>query len=381
VQQALRPYATAGVAIVGASLIAVTPMAPRLPDIQTRDVALTAGEDTLSDILAPWIDVYNTASENATTLINNEALAPAVGLQQLIANDSGYLQDFFNDPTSSTVTTISQEMQENLAAVLTGFTLQDPTSQTLTTVTEHTLNGAAGVIGTHAGLFQEIGSFLPASINPAEVTPIVDFLASPDSGIIMGMLGPEISPFVELFNCITAGDDFNTTLADVTGAFFNGADLNLDSLIPAIEESGFLPAGMSIENLDFAFGGLLTPGDVSVGPYELFNSSGDVTASIPAVGGSIFNSLGISLSNAPVLGSPDIASEAIGPIGAWEAWEQTIGALLGSGWDGKGAVGVTAPLTGVDLPTIPADFLDGGTIPATAAADLSSLVQEVLAAF
>jgi hypothetical protein len=38
-------------------------------------------------------------------------------------------------------------------------------------------------------------------------------------------------------------------------------------------------------------------------------------------------------------------------------------------------------LTGVDLPTIPADFLDGGTIPATAAADLSSLVQEVLAAF
>ncbi len=52
-----------------------------------------------------------------------------------------------------------------------------------------------------------------------------------------------ISPFVALCNSITAGDDFNTTLADVTGAFFNGADLNLDSLMPTIEQAGVLPAG------------------------------------------------------------------------------------------------------------------------------------------
>lgn len=366
---ALRPFATAGVAIVGASLIAITPVAAPLPDIGTfRDVALTSGEETLPDILAPWIDQFNTSSADATTLLNTFYDAPYIGLQQPIANLSGFLQDFFNDPTSSTVTSISSEMQANLAAVLAGYTLQDATSSTVNTVIAHTLDGTTGLSGSlHAYLFSELPSFLPSSVNPAEVTPIVDFLASPESGIIMGDLGPLISPLVELSNCITAGDDLNTTLADVTGAFFNGATLNLDSLIPAIEQAGVFPGGMNLENLDIAFGGLLTTG--SVGP------DGD------AVGGSIFNSIGIDLTGVPSLGSIDLTGQAVGPLGAWEGWAQTIGSLLG--WDGSGS-----PLADVTLPTIPDGFLDSGTAAAsvgadlsTAAADLSGLWQDLLAAF
>jgi hypothetical protein len=366
VQQALRPYATVGVALVGAGLIAMTPMAPRLPDtVSVQDIKLVSGEDTLPDIAAPWIDVFNTASENSTTLLNTFYDAPLIGLQQSTANDSGFLQDFFNDPTSSTVTSISQEMQENLAAVLTGFTLQGATSATTATVTEHTLEGLTNDSSDgHAFLFTEVPSFLPTSVDPAEVTPIINFLASPESGIIMGEIGPFIAPWVELYNCITAGDDFNTTLADVTGAFFNGADLNLDSLIPAIEQSGYLPSGMNIENLDFAFGGLLTPGDTSAG-----------------VGGSIFNSLGIDLTGVPFVSTIDADSEAVGPLGALEGWAQTVASLLG--WDGSGS-----PLADVTLPTIPTDFLDSGTAAATAGADLSSTaadlstwVQDLLAAF
>ena len=80
----------------------------------------------------------------------------------------------------------------------------------------------------------------------------------------MGELGPDHRPLVALGNSISAGDDFNKTLANMVGAFFNGADLNLDSLIPAIEQAGILPAGMNIENLDIAFGGLLSPGEVAI---------------------------------------------------------------------------------------------------------------------
>lgn len=58
------------------------------------------------------------------------------------------------------------------------------------------------------------------------------------------------------------------------------------------------------------------------------------------------------------MGTLDLDSAGIGPIGAWQAWGQTVGALLGSGWDGKGAVVVTPPLVGVDLPTLPTDLLD-----------------------
>ena len=358
-QQALRPYATAGVALVGAGLIAITPMAPRLPDTFTvQDIKLVSGEDTLPDIASPWIDVFNTASENATTLLNTFYEAPYIGLQQLIANQSGYLQDFFNDPTSSTVAGITQQMQENLVALLTGLTLQNASSDVTNTVLEHTLSSDdPGFAGGHLALFGLLPSFLPSSLNPAEITPILNFLASPDSGIIMGDLGPVISPFVALINSIDAGDDLNETLANMVGGFFNGADLSLNSLIPLIEQAGILPPGLNFENLDVAFGGLLSPGDVTAG-----------------VGGSIFNSLGLDLTGVPVFGSIDVAGQPVGPLGAWEGLEQTIAALLG--WDGSGS-----PLADVTLPTIPDDFLDGSTIPATAATDLSSLVQDLLAAF
>jgi len=363
VQQALRPYATAGVAIVAASLIAVTPMAPRLPEIQMRDVALTSGE---TDLLTPWIDEFNTASENTTTLLNSFYEAPGVGLQQYIANQAGFLQDFFNDPTSSTVTSVSQEMQQNLASILTGYTLQNATSETTKVVTAHTLDNLGSVFKVptgHSALFSEIPSFLPAS-DAATVTQILDFMASPSSGIIIGELGPYIAPWVALGNSITAGDDFNETLANMVGAYFNGATLNLDSLIPAIEQADVLPAGMNIENLDFAFGGLLTPGEV-----------GPITDGVtPDVGGSIFNGLGIDLTGVPVIGQLEAISQPVGPLGAWEGWAQTIASLLG--WDGSGS-----PLADVTLPTIPTDLLDGGASAATVAADLSTWVQDLLAAF
>ena len=98
-QQALRPYATAGVALVGVGLIAMIPMAPRLPDTLTvQDIKLVSGEDAASDLSTPWIDQFNTASENSTTLLNTFYDAPYIGLQQPIANLSGFLQDFFERP-------------------------------------------------------------------------------------------------------------------------------------------------------------------------------------------------------------------------------------------------------------------------------------------
>jgi len=69
VQQTLRPYVTAGIAIVGSGLIAATPVATPLANVQlSRDVALTSG---LGDLVGPWADVFNATSENITQLTNN----------------------------------------------------------------------------------------------------------------------------------------------------------------------------------------------------------------------------------------------------------------------------------------------------------------------
>jgi len=296
-----------------------------------------------------WTDVFNTASTNATTLLNNFFEAPGIGLQQMTANLSGYLQDFFNDPT--TINASMEQFQENLDAVVTGYGLQNADTATTNTVLAHTLEGPQ--LGGHYLLFGEIPGYLPAS-DAAEITPIINFLGSPESGIIMGMLGPGISPWVALLNSITDGDSFIDTLTNMVGGFFNGADLNLDSLLPAINGLGLFPAGMAIANLDIAFGGLLSPGGVG--------------ANADGVGGSIFNSVGIHASGVPTIGDIDAPSQAIGPIGALEGWGQTIATLLG--WDGTGS-----PLADTTLPIIP----DDGGATASAAADAFTWLQDLIA--
>jgi hypothetical protein len=360
-----------------------------------QDIKLVSGEDTLPDIAAPWVDVYNTASENASTLASNFFLAPGVGLQQELVNLSDQFQQFFNDPTSSTLASVVQEMQTNLDDVLTGLNLQGTSIGSFNEESGWTPDSIASLvlqhtmIGSHALMFGEIASYLPAS-DAGLIEPIVNFLGSPDSAILMGAVGPFISPFVELYNCISAGDDFNTTLADVTGAFFNGADLNLDSLLPTINSliGSEFPPGMTMAELDIAFGGLLSTGSVQVADYT---SSG---TEVPAVGGSIFNSVGLEFTGVPSVGTLDLTSEPVGPISAWETLSQTVSGLLGSDWsDPTASVGsglgspdisldVTAPGIGIDFPTLLSDLFGGSaSAGATAATDLSSLVQDFASLF
>ena len=49
---AMRPYATAGVAMVGASVIAVTPIAPSQPDIRIANPAVSLAAASVANIPA-----------------------------------------------------------------------------------------------------------------------------------------------------------------------------------------------------------------------------------------------------------------------------------------------------------------------------------------
>lgn len=85
------PLRNGGVVIAGTGLIAATPVAAPAPAAPAViDVALTG----LPGIVDTWQDVFNTASANATTLLNNYMLAPGVAWQQLFANWMGYTQQF-----------------------------------------------------------------------------------------------------------------------------------------------------------------------------------------------------------------------------------------------------------------------------------------------
>jgi hypothetical protein len=108
-----NPLVTAGVALVDAGVVAVTPMAappPGLPDVQTRAVQLMSGSDPLTQ----FGTVLQTAEADATDIYDHFSAAPFADLQQSIANDVGYVEDLLKNP--SDISRVLTDLQNNASA-------------------------------------------------------------------------------------------------------------------------------------------------------------------------------------------------------------------------------------------------------------------------
>lgn len=355
-QETTRHWLTAaGVVVAAAGMIAATPgispvQAGVQHDIQADAVRLTAGWDPF----APLQAAFDTAKANGTILGDNFLLAPGVGLQQAIANQIGYAKQLFDDPSSFEA--VSQQFAANAMKVLTGLTLIGADEETRDAVVKHTLGGMHGMA------LDMFPGFLAEGVDPEAFSAVMSVLASPLSGVLIGSIGPVVSPAVALLNSAVAisnalqAGDSTTALSSLLGvpagmvdAFLNGANLNLDALAPMINDAGLIKDTVTIAGLNIAFGGLLTPGSTDRSTYEYTDEDGN-KVTIPSVGGSIFNSLGmdIKLGALPI----SVKGEAVGPIGALQGLSQTVGVLLGSGWDdydGKGnAPAPKPPLVGLN---------------------------------
>jgi len=215
--------------------------------------------------------------------------------------------------------------------------------QTLGGVSEATPGGllfdgaAVPIEGVHTQVYDGLigqGFSVPGGLEGDVIAALDNFAASPLSGVLIGAVGPFISPEVELFDSLqTAVTDFTSgdptaaltqlidTPINVVDAFFNGATLNLDALVPFLEP--FVSAGdgggESITSLDIAFGGLFSPGSVVDGVGGVENG----------VGGSLLNSLGMELTfHAPdddAGGTVTILGEPVGPIAAVDGLLHTLG--------------------------------------------------------
>lgn len=323
----LRPFVTAGVALVGAGMITVTPVAtPMLEAHAMHDVALTAD----LDFTGAWSDAIATAQANLADL-------------QTAAQDANSaLDEVLSDPEN-----LNMDL-EQLGAALTFLAGDQKTF--IDPLTAWTLNGAgpdgdATVDATHALLFpiltNQAGELAPDLFPtiPEPIPEIVNFLASPLSGVLIGALGPSVAPLVALANSVEAiganlgGEDPDAMAvlqelinipANMFNGWLNGATLNLDFLIPVVSEAGLLPEGADITSLSFAFGGLLTPGVVGADPTD-FGTFGDA---IPG-GGSILNSLGLTLSiTDPLELELPFLAHGVGLAGALIGLEQVLAEVL-----------------------------------------------------
>ncbi|MGB3334524.1 MAG: outer membrane porin GjpA [Mycobacterium sp.] len=355
-----RSWIPAGLALalLSAGTVAVTPVTPFTPDLRSQAVQLTAGE---IDPITPWVDAFNTASANITALTDFFFEAPAATLQQTIVNETGYFGQFIQDPGS--IGDIFTQIRDHLQTASESFLLGGAPDDVISATLPHTLEAA------HTQLYNLLPFVLQAflQLDPDTVDSImttVDYLASPLSGVLIGMIGPLVSPIVELVNSIqeitdalnsdspdftAAFNDLINIPANLTNAFLNGSTLDLSGLLPLLSEEGILPEGVTFTSLGIAFGGLLTPGA----------TDGTIPDNL-GIGGSLFNSVAFVMESPLPAG---IGGVPVGPIGAWESLSQILAGAFG--WDGTGN-----PLTDLTFPTfpteLPADVGDPGDALGTA---------------
>ena len=122
---AIRPYATAGVALVGAGVIAVTPVAPPLPDVHIltlhAEVALTQSANPITTLE----DVITETATNLGLLAQSFAANPTPILTQISSNQAA---------NAATLSTALQSAGNDLASNLNSIpgTLQQVATEEIT---------------------------------------------------------------------------------------------------------------------------------------------------------------------------------------------------------------------------------------------------------
>ena len=93
---AVRPYATAGVALVGATAIAMSPLAPPVPEVQAMQRAVSSVSVELSAAVNPienWIQVFQKSTANLNAIGEQIAASPAPILKQIVVNQMAAFED------------------------------------------------------------------------------------------------------------------------------------------------------------------------------------------------------------------------------------------------------------------------------------------------
>lgn len=297
-QVATRRWATAGVALTAASMVAVAPVVgTTLPTVEFPDIQLTGSFDPIS----PWIDTFSKAGTNGVNLFNAWGDAPFALGQQIAVNQIRNLDTIVNHPAD--IGSIFTDTVDRLGKAVAAPFVAD---QNLLDTTQPIFGGALGPLlghfllehpGTilnpnrdcpllvaclgldlsHKGIFNVLNSVTSGN---ALLNGMLGFTASPVSGLLLGAAGPVVGPGIALgndvtsvFGALTGGspdlvDLLNTVVnipAHMTDALFNGGEVldaapvlnSLLSQVPLFEQ---LSQVVRMDTLGFEMGGLLSPG-------------------------------------------------------------------------------------------------------------------------
>jgi hypothetical protein len=233
-QNSLRPYATAGVAIVGASIIAITPVAAPPIGVQARSVKLVDA----------WSDLISNTTANLDSIISNANTSDISQVfSDLLTNPFGVIGAFTNlDPTvmtdlSSLPGTISVQMPPGLELGISGLGAWGALATAINNV-------LPSVESNPANLYEAIATVLNGYLNGEDNISLLDGAITIPAW--NGILAPETSLDVNLnlTSLIDALGLGNTPLTDLDLSSLLSqiglGDLNLGSLFSDLGLSGDL---------------------------------------------------------------------------------------------------------------------------------------------
>jgi hypothetical protein len=278
-QNSLRPYATAGVAIVGASIIAVTPMvvAPPIP-VQARSVKLV---DAWSDLIS------NTTANLDSIIANANSSDISQVFSELLTNPYGVLAAFANvDPTVTTDLTslpgtISVELPPGLELAIAGLGSSGATLTALESVAQQLQSDPS-----FTNLYEGVATVLNAYLNGQDNISLLDGAIT--IPLYNGILAPETSLDVNinLTSLIDALGLGNTPLTDLDLSSLLSqiglGDLNLGTLFSDLGLStkglGDLLGDPTLGTLlnDLGLGGLTSADGLGLGSFSLTDLLSDL---------------------------------------------------------------------------------------------------------
>jgi hypothetical protein len=274
-QQALRPYATAGIALVGASMIAVTPMVVPPPAPQVRSVKLVDA----------WSELITNTTTNIDNIISNASSSDITQLfSDLVTNPYGVIEAFANfDPTVTTdltslPATISVELPPGLELAIAGLGATGATFSALESVAQQLQTDPSAT-----NLYEGVATVLNAYLNGTDNISLLD--GSITIPLYNGLLAPETSA------------DININLTSLIDALGLGntplSNLDLSTLLSQL--------GLGDLNLGTLFN------DLGLGDQGLGTLLAGLTDPITTLGG-LLNSLGVGGLDLPSLSLTNILS-------------------------------------------------------------------------
>lgn len=240
-----RSYLTAGVAALSATAIAMAPVQPlnqgSALSTQRVSAALAVNLAAAVDPFTLLIDTIQASSDNLEGLLSAVADNPLPIITQVFANIGTYVAEL------PEIGVIFDQVIDNV-----GNAFKAPLAPDLNTLDE-----------AHASIY----TLLPQVVDVPQ--GLLDFLTTPLSGVILGLIGPVLSPILSVVNSVRAvvgylGDsDFQSAIFELIniptnaiGAFLNGGPtIDITSLLASA-----VPEPSKLNSATIALGGLLSQG-------------------------------------------------------------------------------------------------------------------------